>query len=70
MPISKRRKKKGKRVKNSAARRAQRLEEVAAEQPSGVTLQDLIDVVAYQEYEKQGIYDKKPEEKKENEDGR
>lgn len=46
MPVSKKRKKKGKSVEHSAARRIQRLEEA----PTGVTLQDLINVLAYQEY--------------------
>lgn len=54
MPVSKKRKKNGKVVKNSAARRGRRLETTAAEQPSGVSLQDLINVLAYQEYVKDG----------------
>lgn len=52
MPLSKRRKKKGKVVKNNPDRRAQRLEE--ADIRAGVSLQDLINVVAYQEYVKDG----------------
>lgn len=54
MPVSKNRRKNDKRVKNSDRRRAQRIEKAAEDQPSGVTLQDLIDVLAYQEYEKRG----------------
>ena len=54
MPISKKRKKNGKKVKSSATKRAQRLEEASADISSGVTLQDLINVLAYQEYTKDG----------------
>lgn len=50
MPISRKRKKNGKAVKNSAVKRAQRLEE--ADIQSGVTLQDLINVLAAQEAQK------------------
>lgn len=52
MPLSRRRKKKGKVVKNDPQKRAQRLEE--ADISSGVSLQDLINVLAYQEYVKDG----------------
>jgi hypothetical protein len=54
MPISKKRKKKGRVVKNNAARRSKRLESSAADISAGVSLQDLINVVAYQEYVKDG----------------
>lgn len=50
MPISKKRKKNGKKVKHSALKRARRLEE--SDIQSGVTLQDLINVLAAQEFEK------------------
>lgn len=50
MPQSRKRKKKGKVVKSDTARRSQRLEEMS----SGVTMQDLINVLAYQEYVKDG----------------
>lgn len=57
MPISKRRKKKGKTVKHSADKRSrvlnERLERVG-EQESAVSLQDLINVLAYQEYVNDG----------------
>lgn len=56
MPVSKKRKKKGGAIaKFNRDRRNQRLEEIAADQPSGVTLQDLINMVAYQEYQQAGI---------------
>lgn len=45
MPISKMRKKKGKKVQNNAKRRIDLIEQ----QPTGVTLQDLINMVAYQD---------------------
>lgn len=45
MPVSKNRRKNGKKVKHNATKRAERLEEG----PAGITLQDLINVVAYQE---------------------
>lgn len=54
MPVSKNRRKDGKRVKNNNRKRAQRIEKTAEDQPSGVSLQDLINVLAYQEYEKRG----------------
>lgn len=54
MPVSKKRKKNGKKVKSNDYRRARRVEKVADEQMTGVTLQDLINVLAYQEYVKDG----------------
>jgi hypothetical protein len=45
MPVSKKRKKKGKTVKRGSDRM------------TGLTLQDLINVVAYQEYKEAGVYD-------------
>lgn len=55
MPLSRRRKKKGKAVGNNAASRKSRIDENSyANQPTAVTLQDLINVVAYQEYVKDG----------------
>ena len=51
MPVSKKRRRKGgKLAQNNARKRAQRLERTE----SGVSLQDLINVLAYQEYEKRG----------------
>lgn len=50
MPISKKRKKKGKAVKGRSLA-------VRDDRPSGVTLQDLINVLAFQEYQQQGVYD-------------
>lgn len=50
MPISKKRKKKGKAVKGRSLA-------VRDDRPSGVTLQDLINVLAFQEYQKEGVYD-------------
>lgn len=67
MPLSRRRKKNGKVVKNNPDKRAERLEE--ADISAGVTLQDLINVVAYQEYGKNGELPHQIEETKENEDG-
>lgn len=55
MPLSKNRRKNGKKVKHNRAKRNQRLEETMADQPSGVTLQDLINMVAYQEYQQAGV---------------
>lgn len=58
MPVSKKRKKKGGTIaKFSRDRRNQRLEEIAMEQPSGVSLQDLINMVAYQEMQQAGVID-------------
>ena len=61
MPRSKKRKKNGKKVGNGAAKNNalanERLERVG-EMESEVTLQDLINMVAYQEYEALGLYDK------------
>lgn len=54
MAKSKNRRKNGKRVNNSRAKRNRRIEQTAGDQPSGVTMQDLINVLAYQEYEKRG----------------
>lgn len=45
MPVSKNRRKNGKTVKHNRAKRDRRLEDA----PVGITLQDLINVVAYQE---------------------
>lgn len=45
MPISKKRKKKGKPVKRGSDRM------------TGLTLQDLINVAAYQQYKDEGLYD-------------
>lgn len=53
MPVSKNKRKNGKQVKHNAGKRSQRLE-AASDQPSGVSLQDLINVLAYQEYVKDG----------------
>lgn len=50
MAVSKKRKKKGKDVQNNPARRASVLEQME----SSVSLQDLINVLAYQEYVKDG----------------
>lgn len=50
MPVSKKRKKKGKKVGNGKVSRVRQF----AERPSGVSLQDLINVLAYQEYVKDG----------------
>lgn len=58
MPVSKKRKRKGGAIaKFNRDRRNKRLEEVAMDQPAGVTLQNLIDMVAYQEYQQAGIID-------------
>lgn len=56
MPISKKRKKNGKKVGGGvAARRAARDAELAEiQRDSGVSLQDLINTVAYQEYVAEG----------------
>ena len=50
MPKSKNKRKNGKQVKHNANRRLERFEET----PSGVSLQDLINVVAYQQYVEDG----------------
>lgn len=55
MPVSKNRRKNGKRVKHSQAKRSRRLESDMAEVPTGVSLQDLINMVAYQEYQQAGL---------------
>lgn len=55
MPLSRNRRKNGKKIKHNRAKRDRRLEETMADQPSGVTLQDLINMVAYQEYQQAGI---------------
>lgn len=67
MPLSKRRKKKGKVVKNSRTKRNRRIQSAGDDLSSGVTLQELINIVAYQEYEKKGEL---PHQQKENEDAR
>ena len=54
MPESKNRRKNGKRVNNSREKRTRRIEKASESHQSGVTLQDLINVLAYQEYEKRG----------------
>lgn len=48
MPVSKNKRKNGKRVKHSQAKRARRIQETSDDMPSGLTIQDLINVVAYQ----------------------
>lgn len=76
MPRSKKRKKNGKKVGNGQSKNlvahTERMER-AEEQLSGVTLQDLINVVAFQEYKDQGVYAEEPEKvvplTVENEDG-
>lgn len=57
MPRSKKRKKHGKKVGNGAGKN-QALAGRLADRESEVTLQDLINMVAYQEYEALGLYDK------------
>ena len=54
MPVSKKRKKNGKKVGNGRAKNARQLESFG-DRESGVTLQDLINVVAYQDYEAKGL---------------
>lgn len=57
MPVSKNRRKNGKKVKHSPAKRDQRLKEIEADLEygqAGVSLQDLINVVAAQEHAKDG----------------
>ena len=57
MAVSKKRKKNGKKVGNGTARQSAQVKsriERFAEQESSLSLQDLINVVAYQEYEKDG----------------
>lgn len=67
MPLSRRRKKRGKKVGNGERKNSlahdQRLEE--ADISAGVTLQDLINVLAAQEYQKQKT-EQDNEEQKEN----
>lgn len=55
MPKSKKRKKNGKAVRSSAASREQRIKDA----PTGVTLQELINVLAYQEYVADGTIEPK-----------
>lgn len=56
MPLSKKRKKKGKNVGNGLRGHTSHIDaKEEADISAGVTLQDLINVVAYQEYEKKGM---------------
>lgn len=57
MPVSKKRKKKGVVARFNRDRRRHELEEQMRNQSSGVNLQDLINMVAYQEYQEAGVID-------------
>lgn len=57
MPVSKKRKKKGVVARFNRDRRRHEIEEQIKDQSSGVSLQDLINMVAYQEYQEAGIID-------------
>lgn len=55
MPLSRKRKKKGKVVGNGEKSRQSKIDNSSySDQPSGVTLQDLINVMAYQQYVEDG----------------
>lgn len=56
MPISRKRKKKGKKVQYEGTKIS-----VDPNKESEITIQDLINVVAYQEYKDAGVYDKMEE---------
>lgn len=60
MPKSKNKRKNGKVSKYRPYKRAKRFDDSTADLTSGVTLQDLINMVAYQEYQQAGIIDNVP----------
>lgn len=65
MPESKKRKKDGKTVSNGQKTRQERMERFG-DQESGVTLQDLINTLAYQDYKEQGLYDNNEDQKEQD----
>lgn len=67
MPKSKKRKKNGRPVGTGEDKNRRAHNERLKDQPTGVTFQDLINIVAYQEYEARGEL---PSQKQENEDGK